>query len=176
MADIDLRSLFETLEAKRRGEGLSWPGLIRAIGEQSRILNEQRQSDHPMSPATLRYLAEGRGVTCQHALFALRWLGMPPEAFIAAPAPGTAGVPLPEADAAHRLRWDLKKLYAALNAARIARGATWVQTAKHLRCTSSQLTGLRTAKYATGMVLAMRITQAMRRPAAEFIYAGKCDG
>jgi hypothetical protein len=136
------------------------------------VLNDRR-GDHPISPATIRNFGERRGLSCQHALFVLRWLGVPPETFIAAPAPGTAGVPLPFADQAHRLRWSLKKLYAALDAARAARGATWQQAADRLHCTPSQLTGLRTAKFATGMSLAMRITQALHRPAADFVYVAE---
>ena len=147
---------------------LSWPALANAIWEQSRLLNDRRR-DHPISPATIRKMAEG-GLSCQHALFVLRWLAVPPETFIAVPQPGTAGVSLPLADEAHRLRWDLKKLYGALNGARTARGATWQQAAERLHCTPSQLTGLRTAKFATSMRLAMRITQALHRPAADFVY------
>jgi hypothetical protein len=114
-------------------------------------------------------MGEGRGLSCQHALFLLRWLDVPPEALIAAPQPGTAGVPVPEADEAHRLRWNLKKLYATLNAARTARGATWQQATARLYRTPSQLTLLRTAKFAIGIRPAMRITQALRHPAADFV-------
>lgn len=132
------------------------------------MLNERR-NDHPISPATFRKLGESSDLSCQHALFLLRWLDVPPETFIAEPEPGTIGVPLPRADKAHRLRWNLGKLYRALNAARTGRGATWQQAAKQLHCTANQLTNLRIAKFTTGMQLAMRITQALRRPAADFI-------
>ena len=167
---FDLQRFFAAVDARRRDEQLSWPALTAAIWEKSRVLNKRR-SDHPISPATIRKLAEG--VSCQHALFVLRWLEVPPETFIAVPQPGTAGVPLPLADEAHRLRWDLKKLYGALNAARTARGATWQQAADRLHCTPSQLTGLRTAKFATSMRLTMRITQALHRPAADFVYVAE---
>jgi hypothetical protein len=158
------------VDARRRDEQLSWPALAAAIWEKSRVLNERR-NDHPINPATIRKLAEG--VSCQHALFVLRWLEVPPETFITAPQPGTAGVPLPLADEAHRLRWDLKRLYGAIDAARSARRATWQQAAGRLHCTPSQLTGLRTAKYATSMELAIRITQALHRPAADFVYVAE---
>jgi hypothetical protein len=167
---FDIQRFFAAVDARRRDERLSWPALAAAIWEQSRVLNERR-NDHPISPATMRKLAEG--VSCQHALFVLRWLEVPPETFIAVPQPGTAGVPLPLADEAHRLRWDLKELYEALNAARTARGATWQQAADRLHCTPSQITGLRTAKFATSMQLAMRITQALHRPAADFVYVAE---
>jgi hypothetical protein len=163
---LDTQAFFSAMDARRREEQLSWPALATVIWEQSRVLNERRK-DHSIRPATIRKLAEG--VSCQHALLVLRWLEVPPEIFIAVPQPGTAGVPLPLADEAHRLRWSLKKLYGALNDARTARGATWQQAADRLHCTPSQLTGLRTAKFATSMRLAMRITQALHRPAADFV-------
>jgi hypothetical protein len=42
-----------------------------------------------------------------------------------------------------------------------------------LGCTQSQLTGIKTARFAVGMRLAMRITQWLARPAAEFVYAAR---
>ncbi|WP_236796377.1 hypothetical protein [Amycolatopsis sp. GM8] len=57
-----------------------------------------------------------------------------------------------------------------MNEARTGRGASWAQTAPRLHCTPSQLTGLRTAKFATSMRLAMRICQGLRRPAADFVH------
>jgi hypothetical protein len=81
----------------------------------------------------------------------LRRLKVPPETFITVPQPGTEGIAPPVADEAHRLRWNLGKLYKTLNAARTARGATWQQAADRLDCSPNQLTGLRTAKFAPGM-------------------------
>jgi len=168
---FDAEAFFAAMDERRQQEGLSWPGLAKAIWEQSWILNGQRD-DHPISPETLKKMGKGGG-SCQHALFVLRWLDCPPETFIAEPRPGTAGVPLPEADEAHRLRWNLKTMYEALDAERRERGATWQEAAYVLRCGPSQLTGLRTAKFATGMKLAMRITQGLRRPAADFVYVSR---
>jgi hypothetical protein len=37
-------------------------------------------------------------------------------------------------------------------------------------CTPNQLTALRTAKFATGMDVAMGIVQWLDRPAADFVY------
>jgi hypothetical protein len=167
---FNARALFDALDQRRSAEGLSWTVLAAQLWEQSSDLNAQRR-DHPISPATITGIPARGGVSCQHALFMLRWLGQPPEDFIAEPRPGTAGVPLPATDPAHRLRWDLAALYDAINDVRKARGATWAATAERLYCTPSQLTGLRTAKFATSMRLAMRICQAMRRPAADFVYA-----
>lgn len=165
---FDMQAFFAAVDARRRQEQLSWPEVATAIWGLSYVLNERR-NDHPISPATIRKMAEGRGLSCQHSLFLLRWLGVPPETFIREPQSGTAGTPLPLADEAHRLRWNLRKLHGALNGARTARSATWDQAAARLHCTSSQLTGLRTAKFATSMQLAMKITQALHRPAADFV-------
>ena len=166
---FDHKAFFSAVDARRRDQQLSWPALAAAIWEQSKGLNEQR-GDHPISPTTIRKMADG--TSCQHALFLLRWLDVPPEAFIAVPQPGTV-VALPPADRNQRLRWNLRKLYDTLNAARTARGATWQQAAARLHCTPNQLTGLRTAKFAIGMQLAMGITQVLRRPAADFVYAAQ---
>ncbi len=167
---FDNQAFFHAVDTRRCEQRLSWPALASVIWEQSHALNERR-NDHPISPATIRKMGERGGMSCQHALILLRWLGVPPEAFIAEPKPGTAGIALPLVDDSQRLRWNLRNLYASLNHARTSRGATWQQAAEHLHCTSRQLTGLRTAKFATSMALAMRITQALRRPAADFVYA-----
>jgi hypothetical protein len=50
---------------------------------------------------------------------------------------------------------------------------TWKQLADLLACTPSQLTGLRTARFATDMDLAMRIVQWIGRPAADFVYPAR---
>jgi hypothetical protein len=168
--EFNTKAFFAAVDARRHDQHLSWPALASVVWEQSRVLNA-RDGSHPISPSTIRTLAERQDISCQHALFLLRWLGLPPETFITSPWQETAGVPLPPADEAHRLRWNLRKLYAVLDAARAARGATWQQAAAYLHCTPSQLTGLRTVKYAIGMRLTMRITQSLRRPAADFVYA-----
>jgi hypothetical protein len=166
---FDIQALFAALDRRRVEESLSWAGVARALWAESEDLNALR-GDHPISPATISGVAHRRDTSCQHALFMLRWLGRPAEDFIAQPAPSTTGVPLPDADPAHRLRWDLKLLYEELNAARLERGSSWAETAARLHCTDNQLTGLRTAKYATGMRLAMRICQGLRKPSAHFVY------
>jgi hypothetical protein len=174
---FDTSAFFAAVEAERQVQHLSWPALAKTIWDQSRALNEQRD-DNPISPSTLRPIGQVKigqraDISCQHALFLLRWLGVPPETFIAEPKPGTAGVALPLADEAHRLRWNLHQLYEALNARRTARGITWEQYAELLHCTPNQLKHLRIAKFAISMRLAMRITQALSRPAADFVYVAK---
>jgi len=167
--EFDVQALFAALDERRHAERLSWTGVANEIWLQAAELNAKR-GDHPIAPATITGMPRRRDTTCQHALFMLRWLGAVPEDFIAEPHPATIGVPLPKVDSAHRLRWSLVALYTALNSARTERGETWEQTAHRLSCTANQLTGLRTAKYGTGMRLAIRICQHLGRPAAHFVY------
>jgi hypothetical protein len=167
--EFDADALFAAMDERRRAEGLSWTGVAKEIWQLSAELNAKR-GDHPIAPATLTGIPKRRDTTCQHALFILRWLGAAPEDFVASPHAATVGVPLLETDSAHRLRWSLVALHAALDESRTERGATWEQAARRLSCTPSQLTGLRTAKFATGMRLAMRICQGLGRPAADFVY------
>ncbi len=174
--EFDGEALYAALDAKRRAEGLSWPGAARAIWEMAPVLNGARAArglaNHPISPSTMQSLGKRGNTSCQHALFFLRWLDRTPESFLAGAAVD-AGAPLPPCGPDRRPRWDLKALHAGLNESRASRGATWSQTAHDLRCQPSQLTGLKTARFATGMALAMRITQWVGRPAAEFIYRAR---
>ena len=167
--EFDIDALFAALDRRRCVEGLSWAGVADEIWRLSAELNDKRR-DHPIAPATLTGMTKRGNTSCQHALFMLRWLGAAPEDFIDLPHPATVGVPLPETDSAHRLRWSLVALHGALDKSRAERGETWQQTARRLSCTSSQVTGLRTAKFGTGMRLAMRVSQSLGRPAADFVY------
>ena len=70
-------------------------------------------------------------------------------------------------------RWDLKAMHAALDERHTERGLTWKALAAELGCRDNQLTGLRTAKFATSMRLAMRITQWLGLPAAAFVHPAR---
>jgi hypothetical protein len=176
--EFDGKALFAALDARRVAEDLGWTGVASAIWEMAPELNAARAArglpNHPISPATLRRLAAEGDTSCQHALFILRWLGRSPESFLVGVGPGADdGQPLPACGPNRRPRWDLKALHAGLNEARASRGVTWAETARDLRSQPGQLTGLKRARFATGMGLAMRITQWTGRPAAEFIYPAR---
>jgi plasmid maintenance system antidote protein VapI len=64
-------------------------------------------------------------------------------------------------------------VWAVTDEKRRQEGLTWRQLAGLLGCTPNQLTGLRTARFATGMDLAMRIVQWIGRPAADFVYPAR---
>jgi hypothetical protein len=169
--DFDAVALHRALDDERIARGLTWSGVAREIWMLSSVLNDQRR-DHPLSPSTLANVERRRNTSCQHALFMLRWLQRTPESFLAG-APPRDEAALPEVGPDRRLRWNLARLYEALNEKRHADQLTWVELARGLRCAPGQLTGLRTAKYATNMILAMRITQWLDRPATDFVDARK---
>jgi hypothetical protein len=170
--DFDARSMYAAMDAQRIQRGLSWRQVADEIWQQSSALNARRR-DHPISPSTLTGVAKRGDCTCQHALFILRWLKRTPESFLTVP-PAVAGHPSRRAiGPSRRPRWDLDALYTALNARRQERKLTWDELAATLGCTASQLTGIRIARYAIGMRLAMRIVQWLEVPAASFIYAAR---
>lgn len=173
LREFDGFALFRAMDDKRQGLGLSWNGVAAAVWDLSAHLHQTRVveglPDRPLAAATIRNLGASGEATCQHALFYLRWLERSPEHFLAEDVP-VAGAPLPLCGPDRRPRWNLVELHAALTAARSARGLSWTNAAQQLRCTPSQLTGLKTARYATSMRLAMRITQWLGRSASDFIY------
>jgi hypothetical protein len=172
MNDFDVRALYDALDAQRRERGLSWQRVAAQMWEQSAVLNARRH-DHPISPATITGIAKRGDLTCQHALFFLRWLGRTPESFISGTPVHARDEELPVVGPDQRLRWDLSALYAALNERRGQHELTWRAVAAQLRCSEHQLTGIKTARYAIGMKLAMRIVQWLERPASAFVYAAK---
>ncbi len=172
VADFDARALWTAFDVQRRDRGLSWTGVATEIWEQSAVLNGRRD-DHPISPSTIANMAKRDGVSCQHAVFMLRWLGRPPETFLRGGDNRGLDEPLPAAGPDRRLRWDVHRLYGALDIARGDRGLTWAELAHEIGCTPSQLTGLRSARFGTSMGLAMRAVQWLGRPAADFVYAAQ---
>ncbi len=174
--EFDGRALYAALDAKREAQELSWSAVAAAIWDMTPALNAARDerglTNHPLSPSTIQNLGRTGRATCQHALFYLRWLDRTPESFLAGGALED-GEPLPACGPDRRPRWDLKALHLSLNGSRTDRGLTWAQTAHELRCQAGQLTGLKTARYATGMGLAMRITQWLGAPAADFMYPAR---
>jgi hypothetical protein len=170
LIDIDIVALFEALDSQRRSCTLSWHGVAQAIWAQSATLNAQR-NDHPISASTLTGMVKRKDTTCQHALFMLRWLGRTPESFIPGSTADAKRTALPLVGPDQRLRWDLQKLYGALESQRREMGFTWPQLAHLLQCAPSQLSGIKRARFAIGMRLAMRIVTWLDRPARDFIYA-----
>ena len=172
VGDFDARALFEALDRQRSERSLSWRQVAEAIWAQSSELNDLRH-DHPIAVETITGMGRRGNISCQHALFMLRWIGCAPEEFIGHPLADSSRAALPIAGPDRRLRWNLRALYDALDARRREARLTWKSLAGLLGCTQSQLTGIKTARFAIGMRLAMRITQWLGRPASEFIYTAR---
>lgn len=172
MNDFDAEALFAAMDSQRTIRGLSWRQVAAEIRDQSRELNARR-NDHPISPSTLTGIARRRDTSCQHALSILRWLDCAPERFLRLPPAADRVAALPAVGPDRRLRWNLKAMHAALDARRRELDVTWKALASGIGCAASQLTGLKTARYATSMRLAMRITRWLGVPAATFVYAAR---
>ena len=170
---FDAAGLYTALDARRTGLGLSWKQVADQLWLLSSELNERRH-DHPISPSTLTSMAAKPRTSCQHALFMLRWLDRTPESFLDGMVGGDGPrYALPPAGPDRRLRWSLKLLWAVMDEQRRREGLTWRQLAGVLGCSPNQLTGLRTARFATGMDVAMRVAQWTGRPAADFVYPAR---
>lgn len=174
IVDFDVSELFRALDSQRIARGFSWPKVAKEMWQMAAELNRSRPNDHPISPSTIISMSKRGNTTCQHALIFLRWLGRSPESFL----PGFAKsyddeTWLHYAGTDRRPRWHLRRLYDAINAQRQEKQMTWGEVAIVLCCTPNQLTGIRTARYAINMKLAMRIVQWLDRPAADFIYLAR---
>ena len=167
---FDTDALYRALDAERVRRGMSWNNVAKEIWELSPEVIKQRPDDHPFSATTIRSMKEKHRTSCQHALFMMRWLNMAPECFLKEPPVEAGNIILPDGGTGKRPRWSLKRLYLALDAKRQAEGKTWAGTAAILGCSANQLTGLRTAKFATNIDLAMRIVQWTNKRSTDFMY------
>lgn len=168
LARFDFAAFFAAVDAARRDRDMGWYDLAGELWNQSAQLNAERD-DHPLCGGAVSRLGARGETSCQYALYLLRWLGRAPEEFLAGPARPVGDTRLPDPGPDSRLRWDLGQLHAALNQERQRQGITWAALAGQIGCSPSRLTNLRTARMAD-MGLAMRVTQWLGRPAAEFIH------
>lgn len=165
---FDCDSFFAALDDERRVRGLDWNEVAVELYGQSFALNAELM-DHAICPGAVVRVHTRGTISCQYALFMLRWLDRAPEEFLTGPDVDVGDVRLPEAGPGSRLRWNLNELYTALDNEHRERCLTWVGLAHTLQCTPSRLTNLRTARLAD-MDVVMRVTQWLRRPAAAFIH------
>ncbi|MGH3305476.1 MAG: hypothetical protein ACRDOK_28205 [Streptosporangiaceae bacterium] len=169
LATFDFAAFFAAVDDARRDRNMGWYDLADELWDQSAELNVERD-DHPLCGGAVSRLRARGETSCQYALYLLRWLGQAPEEFLTGPALDVGDARLPAAGPDSRLRWDLGQLHAALNDERQRQGLTWAALAEQIGCTPGRLTNLRTARMAD-MALTMRVTQWLRRPAAEFIHS-----
>ena len=172
LGDFSITDFFEAIDRQRMARGLSWNEVAKQIWNQSSLLNAKR-NDHPISCSTITNMVKLGDTSCQHALFMLRWLGRSPESFVPGLDYDETKTSLPSVGEDRRLRWNLTKVYDSLDARRKEKELTWTQLAAELRCTPSQLTGIKRARFAIGMRLAVRIALWLDCPARDFIYSAK---
>lgn len=165
---FDCGALFGALDADRRDRGLDWYELADRLWQQSSRLNASAK-DHPLCGGAIQRFGPRGAVSCQYALFFLRWLERAPEEFLRGRTVAVGDVTLPKAGTDRRLRWRLDEVHAALNEERTVRGLTWGGLGRELDCTPSRLTNLRTARLAD-MGLVMRATQWLGQPSTRFIH------
>ena len=168
LAEFDFAAFFDAVDDARRERDMGWYDLADQLWDQSALLIAER-CDHPLCGGAVSRLGARGETSCQYALYLLRWLGRAPEEFLAGPTVDVGDVQLPDPGPDSRLRWDLAQLHTALNEERQRQRLTWAGLAEQIGCSSSRLTNLRAARMAD-MALVMRVTQWLRRPAAEFVH------
>ena len=160
--DFSLAGLYAAIDAQRQARGLTWAQAMREIN------GDYRPPTRPVATSTVTTLqtkavAEGDGV-----LGMLRWLGRAPESFIAGLTFDPTSAALPDVPANKVLRLDTRRLHAALDDARQARGMTWQQVAVAIGGVSAaSLTHLKKGGR-TGFPGVTRMTQWLGRPVADF--------
>jgi hypothetical protein len=162
---FDVKALHQTLDAERRGRGLSWSELTAEINQPF-----DGTPSIPINVATIRDMQKKRSVTSAVVLQILRWLARTPESFLL----GRDGAverneALPTPRPARILRLDTRGMYRALNAERVRREMSWTQVADELPgFTASMLTNLATGPL-IGFPRVMLLTQWLSRPLASFV-------
>jgi hypothetical protein len=165
-SDFNLGALYAALDAQRRTRGLSWAQTAREISGRP-----ERSGPHQISPSTItstrtKAVAEGDSV-----LQMLRWLNRTPESFVPGhEASDAVDARLPEIPPYLVLRFNTRRLHAALNAQRIERALTWAEVAYEAGLTVSMLTHLAKGGR-TGFPHVMRMARWLGRPAAAFTRA-----
>ena len=171
--NFDTAALYNALDEKRIKLGLSWNAVAKEIWDIAAELNRERPSDHPFSPSTIKNRNEKHRTSCMHGLVMLHWLNVSPECFLVNPPPNAKDIKLPKLGSDRRPRWSLKRMYQAANQKRQLERLSWSEVATILGCSPNQLTGLKSAKFATNINLAMRIVQWTGKQSTDFMYAAK---
>ena len=102
---------------------MDWSALAAELWQQSAQLNKQL-ADHSQCPGAIIRLAKRNAVSCQYALFILRWRRRAPEDYLVGAVVDVGDVRLPEAGKDSRLRWNLSQVHAALDHERRERDLT----------------------------------------------------
>ena len=164
--DFSLQELYSALDAQRQAKGLSWSQVAKEINGPPNQIGGHALSASTITGTRIRSVAEADGI-----LQMLLWLNRSPESFIPGHHDSAATTSqFPTVSSRQVLRFDTKKIYAALDAQRRERNMTWAQVGKELGLSASSLTYLAKGGR-TGFPHVMRIVRWLRRPAADFTHA-----
>ena len=167
---FDGLALWNAMDQRREERGLSWARVVAEVNGATDP--EMFERNHPVARETLAKVREQGDCGCQHALGYLMWLDRTPESFLVGIDERRHEEALPKIGRDRRLRWDIPALGNAVDAHRRELGLTWPALAVEMGCSRSQV-DLRRLRYGTGMSLAMRMTQWLRRSAASFTIAAR---
>lgn len=162
--DFDLKALYAALDRERQTRGVSWAHAVREMSAPF-----TRGSSRPLSPSTVTSLrhkpvAEGDGV-----LQMLRWLNRAPESFVPGyPEADAAAARLPNVGPDRVLRFDTRKLHAALDARRLERGLTWKHVADEIGGVSVTSLMYLSKGGRTGFPFVARTTRWLGQPVVRF--------
>lgn len=162
-ADFSLAALYEAIDDLRRRRGLSWTQAMREINGPFKGLVSRPISRSTVTSLRTKAVAEGDGV-----LQMLRWLDRSPESFIPGHILFNADFARPAIGPHQILRFDTRKLHAALNAERLRRGLSWDQVAAEIRGFSAGSLMYLSKGGRTGFPHVTRITAWLGRPVVEF--------
>lgn len=164
--DFSLEALYVALDARRRARGLAWSQVTREINRDTDCSDKHRLSRSTITGTRTGTVAEADGV-----LQMLLRLDRTPESFTSCDQESLAGTArLPDVPPRQVLRFDTKKLYAALDALRIERALSWTQVSGETGLSVSQLGHLAKGGR-TAFPQVMRLVRWLERPAADFIRA-----
>jgi hypothetical protein len=167
-SDFSLAGLYAAMDAVRTARGLSWRDLVREINAPFAYVTSRPIALSTVTSTRTKAVAEGDGV-----LQMLRWLERTPESFVA-DRDGLDGLSaerfaLPQPPADQILRFDTRKLFAAINARRIESGKTWDRVASDIGVSASSLTHLSKGGR-TGFPHVVRVTRWLGLPVADFTH------
>jgi hypothetical protein len=166
-SEFSLCDLYAALDAERQARGLSWSAVTRQINRSSARVSRRGISVSTVTGIGTRAVAEGDGV-----LQMLRWLNRAPEDFLRLRGVSRISRLLPPIPEHRVLRFDTKKIYAALDDRRAQGKMTWAQVAKKVGVGTSTLTHLREGSR-TYFPHVMRIMSWLETSAAIFVCTRK---
>lgn len=168
LADFDIAAFYLAADALRESRGLTWAAATRQIN--APILDVP--GSRPMATATITGM-QGKKTMIEgdSGLQVLMWLERTPESFV----PGLKSDP--DAHALHQpgagkiLRWDLAKMYLALDSRRGKRGMTWRNVAAEIEGFGPSMLTRMVKGGRTSFPRVMRVVGWLDLPAASFTRA-----